>query len=286
MAIYSLGTGKMQRVDVSANHAKNNLQIGQVLRMDGYDNPKFIIVERGQIDEQFGYGRRYKTVNMRDYRFGSHDAFSMDFEDGINRGIHVYITPEVLPLDDCLHYHELATAQIQKDADAKATEVLKFAHDKDQMRANHPELHVGDDRITAAKNIRIELKKKWPSVKFSVTSESFSGGNAVNVGWVDGPTTEAVNKILNKYEGGSFDGMTDSYTYSKAPWSDTFGHAKYIHSSRELSRAMFERAIKETGLAGVVEESARGHAWIVRDGNHENAELIGRHAYRLSAEGC
>ena len=52
-----------------------------------------------------------------------------------------------------------------------------------------------------------------------------------------------VDAIANRFSPGWFDGMTDSYQYKTSPWSDTFGSAKYISTSRNYSLAMIEPAI-------------------------------------------
>lgn len=52
----------------------------------------------------------------------------------------------------------------------------------------------------AASAIRAELKSAFPTVKFSVKSESFSGGNSVSIHWYDGPLTKEVNAIVGKYQ--------------------------------------------------------------------------------------
>lgn len=92
-----------------------------------------------------------------------------------------------------------------------------------------------DGLIVATKNIRIELKRAFPSIKFAVRSERFSGGDSISVKWIDGPTTQQVDAIINKYKGGSFNSSDDLYTYSHDAWTDAFGDAKYISSSRECS---------------------------------------------------
>lgn len=83
-----------------------------------------------------------------------------------------------------------------------------------------------------AKAIRTELKQHFPSVKFSVTSDSFSMGNSVDISWTDGPTSEQVNAITKKYQYGSFDGMTDSYNNTNN--RDDIPQAKYVHTSRQI----------------------------------------------------
>lgn len=99
-------------------------------------------------------------------------------------------------------------------------------------------------RVAAAKNIRLELKALWPSVKFSVKSESFSGGDAIRVSWEDGPICAQVDEVLAKYKAGSFDGMQDLYEYSRSAWKDAFGYAKYISSSRSNSDKAVASALR------------------------------------------
>ena len=98
-------------------------------------------------------------------------------------------------------------------------------------------LITGNGHIIAAKNIRTELKDAFPTVKFSVRSESFSGGDAVRISWTDGPTSNQVSDISGKYKAGRFGtdehGNQDIYTYSKD--SSNHGSTKYITTCRELS---------------------------------------------------
>lgn len=112
-----------------------------------------------------------------------------------------------------------------------------------KLRASYPNLTQGAGCVVAAKNIRAELKREFPSVKFSVRASHYSGGNSVHVSWTDGPTDKQVEAIVNKYEGGTFDGMTDCYNYERSPWTEVFGEAKYTHCSRDYSDAMLRSVI-------------------------------------------
>lgn len=151
-----------------------------------------------------------------------------------------------------------------------------------------------DSLNAAAKNIRIELKAAFPKVKFSVRSRRFSGGDAIDVSWIDGPCRVQVDEIIDKYSGGSFDGMTDSYNHSRSAWTDAFGDAKYVHSSRNDSDAAIASCIRTVAFkyagnfkaAGVpvpsVEDYRRGKLWnvdIMDSGGADHwslANLIGR----------
>lgn len=101
-----------------------------------------------------------------------------------------------------------------------------------------------DGLVTAAKNMRIELAAAFPGVKFSIKSRRFSGGDAIDVRWTDGPCTEQVDAIIDKYAAGSFSGMDDSYTYSSSAWNRAFGDAKYVGSDRRYSDAAVASALR------------------------------------------
>ncbi len=116
------------------------------------------------------------------------------------------------------------------------------------LQAAHPHLiPKGDCRdglIAAAKNARIELARAFPGVKFSVKTRRFSGGDAMDVSWTDGPNSTQVDAIIDRYAAGSFNGMDDSYTYTHDIWTRAFGDAKYVSGSRSLSAKTIASAIR------------------------------------------
>lgn len=82
----------------------------------------------------------------------------------------------------------------------------------------------------AAKAIRTELKEAYPTIKFTVKSRGFSMGDAVDVSWNLGPTDEQTQKVIDKYQYGHFDGMTDYYEHSNS--RDDIPQSKYVHANR------------------------------------------------------
>ncbi len=112
--------------------------------------------------------------------------------------------------------------------------------------------------IAAAKNARIELKRAFPGVTFSVKTSRFSMGDDMRVTWVDGPTADQVDAIIDRYAGGSFDGMTDSYNYTQDTWTDAFGEAKYVFSQRQNSDKALESAIRTVKAEYAGNLAARG----------------------------
>lgn len=99
----------------------------------------------------------------------------------------------------------------------------------------------------AAAAARVDLKKEFPTVKFSVTSASGAGTSSVRVEWTDGPTSSQVDAVVGKYQYGHFDGMTDCYEYSNS--REDLPQAKFVFTVREISPEMklkFAQNVSET----------------------------------------
>lgn len=89
-----------------------------------------------------------------------------------------------------------------------------------------------------AKAIRKELKAAFPGITFSVTSQSFAGGNSVHVEWTNGPITKEVSKITGKFEYGHFDGMNDCYEYTNC--REDIPQVKYVQNRRNVSEDIMQ----------------------------------------------
>jgi glyceraldehyde-3-phosphate dehydrogenase/erythrose-4-phosphate dehydrogenase len=85
----------------------------------------------------------------------------------------------------------------------------------------------------AAKLIREELKKAFPGMKFSVTSDNFSMGDAVRISYQDGPKSDKVEAIVKKYQYGNFNGMEDIYEISNS--IEGLFQVKFVTISRRAS---------------------------------------------------
>lgn len=103
-----------------------------------------------------------------------------------------------------------------------------------------------------AKLLRAALKSQFPGIKFSVRSNTYSGGASIDVSWTDGPFTSEVDSIAKRYEGASFDGSIDLKEYhDDLVWFEgdsepTVVHygADYVFTSRDLSPAYIEQLSK------------------------------------------
>jgi len=137
----------------------------------------------------------------------------------------------------------------------------------------------------AAANMREELRRTFPGVHFKVTSESFSGGDAIDVHWELGPTTAQVQEVTGKYLEGSFNGMIDMYEddYSavRSAVADVLGSIKYCSPSRHAPDDVTEQVCRLLCEAQHVEYQGPNtqRVW----GEHD-AETVSQHAWRLLSD--
>ena len=150
---------------------------------------------------------------------------------------------------------------------------LKLELAKDSKKSSH---------ALAGANIRRELKHKFPNCKFSVRTDSFSGGDSVHVEYVDGPLIDDVRAIVDKYQYGSFDGMTDCYNMSKEH-DGSYGDVKYAHTQRSFTVEPYKQALEHYGYQDIeikVSEYS-GHAFIndTWDREREVSEYLHRKSF-------
>lgn len=81
--------------------------------------------------------------------------------------------------------------------------------------------------------IRKELKVNFPTQKFTVQSENYTGGDSVRIRWIDGVKQEAVEDIVDKYQYGHFNGMEDIYEHSNC--IEGLPQVKFVFATREFS---------------------------------------------------
>lgn len=93
-----------------------------------------------------------------------------------------------------------------------------------------------------AKLIRAALKTEFPTVKFSVRSDTYAGGASVRVRWTDGPTSSQVDAVTGAYAGADFDGMVDLKVYAEH-WMHPDGTVTLAH--REGTTGSFVELISD-----------------------------------------
>lgn len=109
--------------------------------------------------------------------------------------------------------------------------------------------------------------------------------------WSDGVTVAEVETISKKYQGGSFDGMTDCYNYSTDAWNEAFGSAMYVQTSRNYSSDFVTETIAEIGAEWhgenlpTADDYRNGHLFSISPSRHCDTwqHLIYRAIYKKSA---
>lgn len=93
------------------------------------------------------------------------------------------------------------------------------------------------DHKTVGANIRAELKRNFPTTKFSVRYKSFSGGDEYSITWQDGPTTKQVDAIVQKYQDMHPDAYScgDYWDYEPSEFNHLYGGVSYVMTSRTIS---------------------------------------------------
>ena len=214
--------------------------------------------------------------------YGGNAEFDIVFENGtisrrlpesILHGVQWKIFDEVISAEEIKKMLDFAAAEdVRKATEAKA-KAEEFTSAKAQLKADPRYSHLqqfgqGGKSMhaiqLAAINIRRDLKKTFPGVKFSVTT---SHHTEVRIAWMDGPVAKLVREVVDRYSGGYFDGMSDIYEYSDTPWNTVFGSAKYVNITRKHSVAALTAAVaavsKDFGWPVVpVKTWEDGSAWV------------------------
>lgn len=141
---------------------------------------------------------------------------------------------------------------IEKEKGHEDARIRRVAQDK---KENNGSL---SSHAAAAKAMKAELSTLFQGIKFSCKSESFSGGNSVNVDWHDGPTSEEVDKIIRKYQYGHFNGMEDIYEDTNR--RNDIPQVKYVSTSRHESPET-EEALKSPEVAKILEHFPADREW-------------------------
>lgn len=201
-------------------------------------------------------GSAYVTVAFQD------GTISHGIPESIIRGVQWYISGEIASLDEISG--ALTYAEATKIAQDRERELIKAEREKQrsELPGRYPHLKPKDNKTSShalgAANIRRELKRAFPGVRFSVRSKSFSGGDSIDVYWTDGPLSSEVDEIARKYQEGSFDGMTDSYNYNRDNvFPDIFGGAKYVFCNRRESPALVVKAAASMGITLTLDQVDR-----------------------------
>jgi hypothetical protein len=143
--IYSMNytSGKLEPV---SGEGKNDLAIGTVLQLNGYNNPKSVITKNLGIDKRDqSYGSLYLVVNLDDYRQGQKHAYELEFlADKTSGKIQTYIMDEIL----------------SKEEVDKIIRLSNEKHEKEEQRKKEAE-RIYNEKLVKGKKIIDAIKPAW-----------------------------------------------------------------------------------------------------------------------------
>lgn len=192
----------------------------------------------------------YETPKGRNYYVATASEDLITFVQGIDLGCSVADNDERRA-----HASDVETAarlaiEKQRRIEAAAQETAAnnaYAAELARLQAGAPEYAhltpLGEPArggVPAAKNVRRDLKNAFPGIKFSVKSSY----DTINVSWLDGPTRSEVEAVIEKYENGKFDGMTDCFNFDTSPFNAVFGGCRYTFVQREHSDELMAAATR------------------------------------------
>jgi hypothetical protein len=115
---------------------------------------------------------------------------------------------------------DFAAEEQQRRKDEAAAKLKAFNEEVERLRADPQYSYLKKQgrefgHKTVAANLRIEFKRAFPSVKFSITCPRHG---TVEVRWAGVPDGKAVSAITSKYEDDN----------RETPWTRVFGGARYV----------------------------------------------------------
>ncbi len=237
----NFSTGRLEPKKVDD---KNDLKPGQILQLNGYNNPRFVITENQGINEKWTcYGVRYSLVNLETLLPAFCNAHELEFiANKKDNRIQKYIMNESKPVIEVNQIIALSKRAVIDNDNYQKEKAEKRQAEINSLPAKYPFLTPG---AGASKNIKTELKKVFPRIKFSVRCPHYG---TVDIDWNDGPTCKQVEEISDKYAAGNFNGMEDIYEYNDNLFGKVFGDAKYIFTNRHESPELNIKAAAELGI--------------------------------------
>jgi hypothetical protein len=202
------------------------------LRFYGYgmnDTEACIISE----PDQFG---NYKAVYMSEYNSGytKLDSYSRPLSAKFGIGMYYYDSLETYTKEEAEKFIALAEQKIIND---KAEAERQAQADKAEIESykkvySHLTPNPKDEQPITKKNMIAELKKHFGAFKFSVRKRDYT---AYYVSWVNGPTVEEVDNVVQKFCDSCSSQCGDFRDSNPSNFTNHFGGFKYIFTDRDQS---------------------------------------------------
>jgi hypothetical protein len=150
----------------------------------------------------------------------------------IIRGVQWRILDGFVDADGIAAARAFAKQESKRRSEAETARAAAFSAEVQRLRIDPAYAHLSQDKVDrsssklAAANIRADLKKHLPDVKFSVRSHSHS---SIEIRFHEGATTrDAVKAIVGKYTTGYYDSLSDCHLASSSPFNTVYGGVEHV----------------------------------------------------------
>lgn len=261
----------------------NKIEVGQIVWLNGYGQSEHSHENQVVTKENYSnFGTSYTCVNIEKLTIRQHSHIrpaSEIFGIGIyyNEGEFYNGNIEELLLraiENEKQLKEKIKIGAQKEAIEKKEliEALKKEYSFLELSETSKKSH----HALGASNLKKHLKKVFPSVAFTVKSETYSGGNSINVHYADAMPEQEVDKIVDLYQTKSFDGMQDLETYRNNTFAEVFGGAGYTFVNRHIDLKRYIEVGKKLGYDVVIDEN---YNWNL---SWNEKQVVERETYKTS----
>jgi len=111
----------LKSISVDSEDLKNNLEVGRILKTEGYNNPSYVIIKNLGINQKFShYGSKYKTIHLEEKTFCFKDAYTLRYLKDKVSGIQTYITDQILSIDETIEIY--AEALVKRNIEKRQKE--------------------------------------------------------------------------------------------------------------------------------------------------------------------
>jgi hypothetical protein len=207
--------------------------VGHLIFVDGYGTEDQLMAIYEIKDNMAFY------VNTKTLQLGRHELFSIrDYAKKFGIGVY-HRQGQAIALDKIQELVITAKAKAKKDVEERPTReaAAKALLEKQmaEIEAQYPWLIKPTKDSYAGKhvavNLRIEFKRAFPKIKFSVTSNF----DSVDISWNDGPTIDQVQKYSAKWEDHKTDETGDFRDHAPSTFNKVFDGCKYVFEQRHMS---------------------------------------------------
>lgn len=188
-------------------HAPKAIQVGQVIfthHPNGRDDKRVVYAIDGDI---------YKTVSLDGSRT-HRDSHIRPYSEKFGIGVY-YNEGDTITQEEIDRLLPIAYANMEAEAEREQEQLLRAAKKAEEKKAYLAQFQKADKRTTTTM-LKAYILREFPTVsKVSITSDSFSGGDSIDITYYAPEPIKELESIQYQLRYGSFDGMTDSYSHTQ-----------------------------------------------------------------------